>query len=362
MAGVCVLGDQAEGTQPHVHGGGCCPHKIVGPSITATADVFINGIPALTLGDVGIHVACCGANTWQVIEASAGLFVNGSAAVRKGDKTLHCGISLGHMIQASGNVFDNSLASGPFGQGLLSGLTVTGSNVVAIPDGAHVIRDDLGNPIGWATYGTCDHEIGYIYDTRGNVVDSFPTSVCDNLQPDNSWLNPIGCKSQSTWESIAHDLRGSLWVGRGDGPASRARGPVYPRICHDPRRIPRGSARGAARFQRIPGFAPNPINLLTLPLGGVEKEGGERLLAGLKDLLSGAAKKGADAIPRTPAGLKAFLYDKGVSITHNPVSDGRPGPMPGALPPNSIGGAAWQVAKYAGKTAFQAWAKSKGLH
>lgn len=110
MLGACKLGDKAEAPLD-VHGCPSCPHpKVQGPAISASGNVMINGAPALRAGDHGIHMTCCGPNTWQVISGSGRVMVNGMAMVRKGDPTRHCG-GLGTMKEASGNVFDNSAAT-----------------------------------------------------------------------------------------------------------------------------------------------------------------------------------------------------------------------------------------------------------
>src|SRR5262252_969818 len=107
MGGVCRLGDKAK-ADIDVHGCPACPHhNVQGPAISASSNVFINGLPALRIDDIGMHSACCGSNLWKVIGASSAVLVNGSQIVRKGDPTLHCG-GVGKMIEASGNVVDGS--------------------------------------------------------------------------------------------------------------------------------------------------------------------------------------------------------------------------------------------------------------
>lgn len=68
---------------------------------------MVNGAPALRVGDMGIHTACCNTNTWTVTKGSGKVIVNGQPLVRKGDPTQHCG-GIGKMIEASGNVVDGS--------------------------------------------------------------------------------------------------------------------------------------------------------------------------------------------------------------------------------------------------------------
>jgi uncharacterized Zn-binding protein involved in type VI secretion len=107
MAGVCRLGDRAK-APIDTHGCALCPHpNVVGPAISASSNVYVNGMPALRQGDIGMHATCCGTNMWKVLSASGQVFINGSPMVRKGDPTVHCG-GMGQMMEASGNVSDNS--------------------------------------------------------------------------------------------------------------------------------------------------------------------------------------------------------------------------------------------------------------
>src|ERR1041384_4204705 len=107
MAGACRLGDKSKAPLD-VHGCPACPHPDVqGPAVSASGDVMINGAPALRVGDVGIHTACCTTNTWQITGGSGQVFVNGKQLVRQGDPTKHCG-GVGKMMEASGNVLDGS--------------------------------------------------------------------------------------------------------------------------------------------------------------------------------------------------------------------------------------------------------------
>ena len=99
----CRLGDRAN-CPVDIHGKACCPHNVTGPAITASPDVFINGKPALRVGDKGIHALCCGTNTWKCIKGSSTVSVNGKPLVRQGDTTQHCG-GLGRMIEGSKDVF-----------------------------------------------------------------------------------------------------------------------------------------------------------------------------------------------------------------------------------------------------------------
>lgn len=75
---------------------GCpaCPHSVAGPIKTGSPTVHINGLPAARLGDSGVHAACCGPNSFEIIGASGGaegVFIDGRPAVKLGDQTRHCG-------------------------------------------------------------------------------------------------------------------------------------------------------------------------------------------------------------------------------------------------------------------------------
>jgi uncharacterized Zn-binding protein involved in type VI secretion len=107
MSGVCRLGDRAKAPIDN-HGCVGCPHpNVTGPAISGSSNVNINGRPALRILDIGMHMACCGTNMWSITQASGQVFVNNSRIVRRGDSTQHCG-GKGQMIEASGNVIDNS--------------------------------------------------------------------------------------------------------------------------------------------------------------------------------------------------------------------------------------------------------------
>lgn len=102
MAKAARLGDKAN-CPADSHGNLCCPHNVTGPAIKGSSNVNINGLPALRLGDPGIHATCCGSNTWECSEGSSTVFINGLPAVRMGDMTTHCG-GIGKIISGSPNV------------------------------------------------------------------------------------------------------------------------------------------------------------------------------------------------------------------------------------------------------------------
>ncbi len=96
------LGDKASAEEDN-HFCPTCPHKVIGPAVQGSPDVFVNSKPALRQGDPGIHTPCCMLNTWKAAEGSSTVFINGKSAFRMGDMTKHCGGG-GNLIEGSGNV------------------------------------------------------------------------------------------------------------------------------------------------------------------------------------------------------------------------------------------------------------------
>jgi len=96
------VGDNSQ-VPADAHGCPACPHPCIGPAIAGSPDVMVNSIPALRVGDPGMHAACCGPNTWTAQAGSGTVFINNKAAHRLGDADTHCGGS-GKMVAGSGNV------------------------------------------------------------------------------------------------------------------------------------------------------------------------------------------------------------------------------------------------------------------
>ncbi|MBR9979472.1 MAG: hypothetical protein KFF50_00450 [Desulfatitalea sp.] len=113
MPGQARIGDKALGTDAHR----CkaCPHVVTGPATQGSADVIVNGKPAVRKGDRGVHAACCGSNTWTAQGASDTVIINGKPAFRHLDRTDHCG-GTGMLVQASGNVVVGNSQSRAFAQ------------------------------------------------------------------------------------------------------------------------------------------------------------------------------------------------------------------------------------------------------
>lgn len=98
----CRLGDKSN-VPADAHGCPACPHNATGPAIMGSPTVFVNNKPALRVGDMGTHAACCGPNIWVAAVGSATVLINGMPAHRLGDQDTHCG-GVGQMIEASPDV------------------------------------------------------------------------------------------------------------------------------------------------------------------------------------------------------------------------------------------------------------------
>jgi uncharacterized Zn-binding protein involved in type VI secretion len=113
MPAAARLGDKAQ-VDADAHGCPACPHPGVGPVVTGSPDVFVNGKPAARQDDLGIHAACCGPNTFTIKRGSPTVYVNGKPIARMNDNTQHCGGS-GPIIEGSPDVH---IDDGAGGQGL----------------------------------------------------------------------------------------------------------------------------------------------------------------------------------------------------------------------------------------------------
>lgn len=102
MPGQCRLGDISD-VPVDAHGCPACPHPAKGPAIIGSPDVSVNKMPAIRVDDTGIHMACCGPNTWTATKGSATVMINNKAAHRIGDMDRHCG-GIGQMSNGSTNV------------------------------------------------------------------------------------------------------------------------------------------------------------------------------------------------------------------------------------------------------------------
>lgn len=96
------LGDKSQ-APADMHGCPACPHPVIGPAIIGSPDVMVNGMPALRVGDQGVHMACCGPNMWTATAGSATVMINNLPAHRMGDQDMHCG-GPGTLIEGSPDV------------------------------------------------------------------------------------------------------------------------------------------------------------------------------------------------------------------------------------------------------------------
>lgn len=124
MPGQGRLGDKAN-IPLDAHGCPACPHPGTGPAVKGSANVLVNGRPAVRVSDNGLHAACCGTNTWTAKTGSDTVFINNLQAHRIGDATQHCG-GMGKLIEGSANVIvggSTTSGSGAGASGSPSGST-----------------------------------------------------------------------------------------------------------------------------------------------------------------------------------------------------------------------------------------------
>lgn len=74
-----------------------CPHPVNGVITSGSSKVLINKLGAARVGEVGIHSACCGPNTFTIATGDPQVLIEGRPAARIGDKTKHCG-GMGYII------------------------------------------------------------------------------------------------------------------------------------------------------------------------------------------------------------------------------------------------------------------------
>jgi len=73
------------------HGCPADPLPVTGPITTGSSHVYVNGRPAARVGDVGVHAACAGPNTFRITGGDSSVLIDGRAAAKKGSTTSHCG-------------------------------------------------------------------------------------------------------------------------------------------------------------------------------------------------------------------------------------------------------------------------------
>lgn len=102
MPGQARLGDKSH-APVDAHGCLACPHSVIGPAVQGSPNVLVNYRPALRVGDMGVHVACCGPNIWRAVQGSTTVLINNMQAHRLNDMDQHCG-GVGRMVEASTDV------------------------------------------------------------------------------------------------------------------------------------------------------------------------------------------------------------------------------------------------------------------
>jgi uncharacterized Zn-binding protein involved in type VI secretion len=73
------------------HGSPADPLTVVGPITTGSSHVFVNGKPAARVGDRGVHSACAGPNTFEIVGGDSSVLIDGKPAAKIGSSTKHCG-------------------------------------------------------------------------------------------------------------------------------------------------------------------------------------------------------------------------------------------------------------------------------
>ncbi len=74
------------------HGCPACPHAPVGPIISGSPNVYVDGKPAARVGDRGVHAACCDGNYYEIVTGDPQVLINGRPAAKMGlTETRHCG-------------------------------------------------------------------------------------------------------------------------------------------------------------------------------------------------------------------------------------------------------------------------------
>lgn len=89
-AGYAKMGDLAK-CPADSHGCPACPHVTVGPIISGSPLILIDGKPAARQGDAGVHAACCDGNHYKISGATGEVIIGGRRAAKIGDATTHCG-------------------------------------------------------------------------------------------------------------------------------------------------------------------------------------------------------------------------------------------------------------------------------
>lgn len=97
--GYARVGDTAK-VPADAHGGLTDPMTCIGPIVSGSPNVFIDGRAAARQGDPGVHASCCGPNTFKIAGGDSQVLINGKPAAKIGSKTQHCG-GVGRIVEGS---------------------------------------------------------------------------------------------------------------------------------------------------------------------------------------------------------------------------------------------------------------------
>ncbi len=70
--------------------GSICAHNPEGPAISGSENVLVNGMPALRVGDVGVHSSRESTHEWIAAQGAPCVLINNRRAHRYKDRTFHC--------------------------------------------------------------------------------------------------------------------------------------------------------------------------------------------------------------------------------------------------------------------------------
>ena len=171
MPAAARLGDKAQ-VDADAHGCPACPHPGVGPVVTGSPDVLVNGKPAARQDDLGIHAVCCGPNTFTIKRGSPTVYVNGKPIARMNDNTKHCGGS-GPIIEGSPDVYidDGAGAAQGFASSAINALKILLQSQAQPRAPKQRSNSDThqGGAAGPATVPTSQPQQGYVKSGRWSV-------------------------------------------------------------------------------------------------------------------------------------------------------------------------------------------------
>lgn len=72
--------------------GGPTPFPVTGMILGGATETFVSGLPMARMGDSGVHAACPGRNSFDILTGSTVAFHTSAKPIaRMGDTTKHCG-------------------------------------------------------------------------------------------------------------------------------------------------------------------------------------------------------------------------------------------------------------------------------